>query len=283
MAILKLLPLSYAELAEHGVSFNAYEEIVYQGFYPRIFDKEIHPRDFYPFYLQTYVERDVSLTRNISDQGIFIRFVKLVAGRAGQIVNISGLATDCGISPLTAKAWLSILEASFIVYQLQPHHKNFNKRLIKNPKYYFYDTGLLCFLLGIDSSDQLSTHYAMGAIFENFIITEFLKGIHNCVKQPNIYFWLDKHKKEIDLLLDREKLIPIEIKAGKTFNNSYLDQIKYWNSISGNQPENAYLIYGGEQEYSTSKGRSSVGGISMVLLKHSFNTDDKTSFLSSMI
>lgn len=253
VAILKLLPLSFTELSEHGLIFNTYEEIVFSGFYPRLFDKNIRPGDYYPFYLQTYIERDVRLIRNISNQGLFIRFIKLVAGRAGQIVNIAGLATDCGISPITAKSWLSILEASFIVYQLQPHHKNFNKRLIKNPKYYFYDTGLLCFLLGIDSSDQLSTHYALGAIFENFIITEFLKGIHNRVKQPGVYFWLDKHKKEIDLLLDRDQLTPIEIKAGKTFNTSFLDQISYWNSLSGNQAENAYLIYGGDKDYNTSK------------------------------
>lgn len=253
VAVLKLLPFSIAELFDHGIIFDSYEEYLFNGFYPRIYDKLISPGDFYPFYLQTYIERDVKQIRNITDQSLFIRFIKLVAGRVGQILNVAGLASDCAISPITVRSWLSILEASYIVFQLQPHHKNFNKRLVKNPKLYFFDTGLLSYLLGINSLNQIGSHYAIGAIFENLVISEYIKHQYNMVKRTNSFFWLDKHKKEIDLLIDIDRLIPIEIKAGKTFNQSYLNQLNYWNSLSGNTPDNSYLIYGGDKSHSTLK------------------------------
>jgi len=176
-----------------------------------------------------------------------------VAGRVGQIINVSGLASDCGISPITVKSWLSILESSYIIYLLQPHHKNFNKRLIKNPKLYFFDTGIFCYLLGINTKDQVGSHYALGSIFENFIITEYYKYRYNRVKKANCYFWLDKHKKEIDLIIENNILTPIEIKAGKTYNDSFLNQLNYWNSLSGNSPDNTFLVYGGNNNYSSSK------------------------------
>lgn len=254
-AILQLLPLSMQELVLDGLRLTSYEERIFNGFYPRLYDKHIRPEDFYPFYIQTYVERDVRLVRNITDQGLFIRFIRLVAGRVGQVVNIASLASDCGISPITAKSWISILEASFIIFQLQPHHKNFNKRLIKNPKFYFHDTGLACNLLGIKSPDQLCTHYALGALFENFVVSEFVKASLNGGKQPDFYFWLDKNKREIDLIREGEQLTPIEIKSGKTLNASFLDQLAYWNALSGNTPENSYLVYGGETDHQSPRGQ----------------------------
>jgi predicted AAA+ superfamily ATPase len=255
VALLQLLPLSMGELADHGTNWNSWEELAFRGFFPRLYDREIQPNDYYPFYIQTYVERDVRLLRNITDHTLFIRFIRLVAGRVGQVVNIASLATDAGISPITARSWLAILEASYIIFQLQPHHKNFNKRLIKNAKLYFHDTGLACSLLGISSPNQLGSHFAQGAIFENFIVSEFVKASYNRAKQTNLYFWLDKHKKEIDLLVEGDVLTPIEIKSGKTFNTSFLDQLNYWNTLAMNQPGNSFLVYGGESDFNTSTGQ----------------------------
>ena len=252
VAVLKLLPLSLSELTDQAIVFKNYEDLLCNGFYPRLYDKNIAAADYYPFYLQTYIERDVRQVRNITDQSLFIRFLRLLAGRAGQILNLASLAADAGISPITARSWISVLEASYIIFLLQPHYKNFNKRLVKNPKLYFTDTGLLSYLLGIDNPDQLSVHFAIGSVFENFIITEFLKEFSNHNTRQNIYFWLDHHKKEIDLLIEQQELIPIEIKAGKTYNESFLAQLNYWNKISGNSDDNSFIIYGGDSDYKNS-------------------------------
>ena len=152
-AILHLLPFSIAELSPNIPAFERYESLIFKGQYPRIYDRDIAPTDFYPSYIQTYVEKDVRMMKNIGDMNTFIRFVQLCAGRTGQLVNYAGLASDAGISPNTAKAWLSILESSYIVYQLSPYHRNFNKRIVKSSKLYFYDTGVACSLLGIKDAD----------------------------------------------------------------------------------------------------------------------------------
>ena len=248
VAVLKLLPFSMKELVNYNIQFDDYENLIYKGFFPRLYDKEIEPEKYYPFYVQTYIERDVKFIRNISSQSAFIRFLKLLAGRCGQVLNISSLASDCGISAITANAWISILEASYIIFLLKPHYKNFNKRLIKSPKVYFSDTGLLCYLLNIGSPDQLSTHYAIGQIFENFIINEFVKYSYNQVIDPSLYFWMEKHKKEIDLLIENiDSLVPIEIKSAKTYNTRLISSLEYWNNLTGNSPENSFLIYGGDK------------------------------------
>ena len=255
-AILHLLPFSIAELKPNIPAFERYESLIYKGQYPRIYDRDIAPRDFYPSYIQTYVEKDVRLMKNIGNINTFIRFVQLCAGRTGQLVNYAGLASDAGISPNTAKAWLSILESSYIVYQLAPYHRNFNKRIVKSSKLYFYDTGLACSLLGIRDEEQVALHYMKGALFENLVINEFIKASIHRGEQPKTYFWQDNQGKEIDcLLVDGEKALPIEIKAGKTMSNSYFTNLQYWRKLAGAPDDYGHVVYGGEQTLKTSYGQ----------------------------
>ena len=251
-AVLHLLPLSFAELTPGP---EPYEAVIFKGRYPRLYDRDIAPTDFYPAYIQTYVERDVRLLKNIGDANAFIQFTRLCAGRIGQLLNLAGLANDAGISPNTARAWLSVLESSYILYRLQPYHRNFNKRLVKSPKLYFYDTGLACSLLGIRDASQVGLHYLKGALFENLIINEFIK--RNCHRGDNRqpYFWQDNHGKEIDcLLVDGEHLTPVEIKAGKTLATSYFDNLKYWRPLASLPEDQGYVVYGGDQSLQTSAG-----------------------------
>jgi hypothetical protein len=200
---------------------DQYERLIFNGQYPRIYDRNILPTDFYPAYIQTYVERDVRIMKNIEDINAFIQFTQLCAGRTGQLLNYTSLASDAGISPNTAKAWLSILESSCILYRLQPFNRNFNKRLIKSPKLYFYDTGVACSLLGIRDESQVNLHYMKGALFENLILNEFIKRRFHRGENNLPYFWQDSHGKEIDcLLVDGENIVPIEIKSSKTITNT---------------------------------------------------------------
>jgi len=251
-AVLHLLPLSLAELAPGA---EPYEDLIFKGRYPRIYDRDLAPTDFYPSYIQTYVERDVRLLKNIGDVNAFIQFTRLCAGRIGQLLNLAGLASDAGVSPNTARAWLSVLESSYILYRLQPYHRNFNKRLVKAPKLYFYDTGVACSLLGVRDASQVTLHYLKGALFENLIITEFIKrNVHRGEVRPP-YFWQDNHGKEIDcLLVNGEKVTPVEIKSGKTLSISYFDNLKYWRPLAGLPEEQGYVVYGGEQSLQTSAG-----------------------------
>lgn len=256
VAIFNLLPLSVDELSGSGITIGHYEKLIYQGFFPGLYDRSIDPADFYPNYIQTYVERDVRLLQNIHDLTLFIRFVKLCAGRIGQLLNMNSLANDCGISPNTAKSWISILEASFVVFLLQPHHANFNKRLVKMPKIYFTDTGLAASLLEIQSAGQLSTHYLRGALFENFILTEFLKNRFNKGLRNNCYFWRDNKGVEIDCLIESgERLTPVEIKSGNTALQEFFRNLIYWNKLAGNPAENAYVIYGGDTSRDMQEGK----------------------------
>jgi uncharacterized protein len=203
-AILKLLPFSHHEIVQGSIlPINVNEEI-YKGAYPRIYDKKIKPVDFYPYYIQTYVERDVRLLKKIGDLRKFILFIQLCAGRIGQLLNLSSLANDCGIAVSTAQSWISLLEASFVIYLLKPEHRNFSKRLVKSPKLYFIDTGLACSLLEIKSSLQLATYYMKGNLFENLVINEFVKGYFNKGEVPPVSFWRDKTGNEVDLLVQEE-------------------------------------------------------------------------------
>jgi len=256
VAIFNLLPLSYIELVEHGTAGDNYEKLIFQGFYPRLYDQRINPVDFYPNYIQTYVERDVRLLQNIHDLTLFIRFLKLCAGRIGQLLNLNSLANDCGISPNTAKSWISILEASFIIFLLQPHYRNFNKRLVKMPKLYFMDTGLASALLEIQSEHQLSTHYLRGVLFENFILAEFLKNRFNKGLRNNCFFWRDNKGVEIDCIMETgSRLTPVEIKSGNTYTPDFFRNLTYWNKLAGNPKENAYVIYGGDISRDTNDGK----------------------------
>lgn len=251
-AVLHLLPFSLVELGEFA---SQYESIIFRGQYPRIYDRDIAPTDFYPSYIQTYVERDVRLIKNIGDINAFIQFARLCAGRIGQLLNLTSLASDAGISPNTARSWLSILESSYILFRLQPYHQNFNKRLVKMPKLYFYDTGVACSLLGIREENQVSLHYMKGALFENLVITEFLKRNFNRGENRQPYFWQDNHGREIDcLLVDGEKIIPVEIKSGKTISTSYFDNFKYWKSVAPATEHPELVVYGGDQSMQISTG-----------------------------
>jgi Predicted ATPase (AAA+ superfamily) len=233
IALLSLLPLSIEELKASNYESSDLDTLIFKGGYPRIYNNEINPVDWYPNYIRTYVERDVRQIKNISDLNRFQAFLKLCSGRIGQILNLSSLANDCGISHVTARQWLSILESSYLVYLLPPHFQNFSKRLIKMPKIYFYDTGLACSLLGIESKKQLENHYLRGGLTENLVINEIMKSRFNQGKQSNLYFWRDKVGHEIDCIYDiAGRLIPIEIKSSKTLSTDHFKNLHYFQRLT---------------------------------------------------
>lgn len=245
VGITTLLPLSYQELQQKYSNVN---ELIFNGFYPRLFRYNMTPKEIYPSYVNTYIERDVRQLINIPDILLFQKFLTLCAGRIGQLLNLSSLANDCGISHVTAKKWLSLLEMSFIVKLLHPYHSNFNKRLIKSPKLYFYDTGVACNLLGINKHEELNAHFSKGALFENFIVIEYLKKQYNEGNTPRCYFWRDKMNHEVDLVVERgTKLFPIEIKSGANVTKDYFKNLRYFDTISKTENYN-YLIYDGPEE-----------------------------------
>ena len=250
-----LLPLTLQELKEK-IPTTRFEDWIVKGFYPDVYHRNIPSDLFYPSYVQTYLERDVRSLQNVGSLIQFNLFLKLCAGRVGQVLNLSALGAEAGISVNTAKTWLSVLEASYIVYRLQPHYRNYNKRLIKSPKLYFTDTGLVCYLLGISSAEQLSSHYAMGALFENFVIMECYKQRLNEGKRDGLFFWKDNKGTEIDLMIeDGLALKAYEIKAGRTYNFSYFKNLTYWRKLSGGKVEDCSVIYGGEIHQTTKEGR----------------------------
>lgn len=254
-AVLRLLPLSYEERSQNRLLPTTIDELLVQGSYPRLVTRHLAPADFYPSYIQTYLERDVRSLKNIADLSTFTRFLRLCAGRIGSALNLSSLASDCGVSVNTAKAWLSVLEASYVVYLLPPYHENFSKRLIKSPKLYFYDTGLVCSLLGLRRADLVESFYMRGNLFENLVVSEVLKHYYHQGQPANCYYWQDKTGREVDLLIEAEgALLPIEVKAGMTLNKDYFDQLAYWNRLSGNPWSNSYVVYGGTLLQTTSSG-----------------------------
>lgn len=254
-AILTLLPFSHHELKKAEILPSTVSEEIFKGGYPRIYDKKIHPTDFYPKYIQTYLEKDLRLLKNIDDLSKFIRFIKLCAGRIGQLVNLSSLAKDTGIAVSTVQSWVSVLEASYIIYLLKPDHNNFSKRLVKSPKLYFYDTGLAASLLGIEDETQLSTHFLRGGLFENIVINEFTKTSLNTGKEPNLTFWRDSTGNEVDLLFSTKgKQQAYEIKSGATYSSDYFKGIKVWAKLSETPSELCFAIYNGDRRLSTSHG-----------------------------
>lgn len=254
-AVLKLLPFGLEELRRVLKKEDDPNTAIFRGFYPRIFDMNLAPHDWYSAYVQTYVERDVRLIKNISDLGLFQRFLRLCAGRIGQVVNLSSLASDGGLSHNTARAWLSILESSYIVFLLRPHHRNFNKRLVKMPKLYFLDTGLASYLLGLNRPEQVETHYLRGALFESMIVSDFLKYRCHRGLEPNGYFWRDKTGREVDYLIDTgSRLIPLEIKSGRTIVPDHFSGLNSWNRLSGGKSADSFLVYGGDRNEKRSAG-----------------------------
>ncbi len=249
VAILKLLPFSLAELGKEKGEKKKCDQFILNGFYPRLYDKEIAPEDYYPNYIQTYLERDVRQIKNITDLNTFTRFMKLCAGRAGQLLNLSALGQEAGVAHSTARAWISLLEASYILFLLYPHHRNFNKRLVKTPKLYFYDTGIVCSLLGITREEQVNTHYLRGSLFENLIVADIYKSFTNEGKEAPLTFWRDKTGHEIDLIIDSgNDLHPIEIKSSHTISKGFFRDINYFNNLSGEPEQASTLIYGGEPD-----------------------------------
>jgi uncharacterized protein len=226
------------------------QQIILNGFYPRIYDQQIAANDFYPSYIQTYIERDVRSVKAVENLNSFTRFLGLCAGRVGQILNLTSLANDAGITVNTAKSWLSLLESSFIIYLLQPYHRNFNKRLIKAPKLYFYDTGVACSLLRLLSIEMVNNHYLYGAFFENLIISEILKYHHHAGIRPSIYYWRESNGIEIDCIIEKanNEIIVLEIKGGETFNKDYLKNLRYF--PGSKQAIQKMVIYAGDQNTS---------------------------------
>lgn len=246
-AMFQLLPLSITELQMAGKLPDHYVELVYRGGYPRLYDWELQPGDWMPDYIQNYLERDVRQLVNVQNLSRFQAFLKLCAGRCGQLLNRSALAGEVGVDDKTIQSWLSVLEASYIVFLLRPHFRNYGKRLVKTPKLYFYDTGLACSLLGIQSADQLSTHYLKGELFESMIISEIYKAYYNRHQRPEVYFWRDNTGHEVDALLEEaSKVKALEIKSGATLHPRLLDGLKFFAKI-GDDTIAKYLVYGGEE------------------------------------
>jgi len=245
---LSLLPLSLNEINDSQINSN---QLILKGCYPVLYSEDVEPSKWYANYIRTYVERDVRLIKNISDLTTFERFLRLCAGRIGQLLNMSSLAVETGVDTKTIGAWLSVLETSFILFRLQPYHENFNKRIVKMPKLYFYDTGLAAALLGIENAEQLTLHPFRGSLFENMVILDLLKKRYNAGKPHNLYFWRDNLGNEVDLLIKHSnRLIPVEIKSGQTITNDYFKGILFWHKIT--QSQGGYIVYGGEMRQNRS-------------------------------
>lgn len=256
VGIINLLPLSLHELDEHKLLANNADTIIHTGFYPRIYDQGLDAEKFYSSYIQSYVERDVRQLVNISDLSLFQKFMALCAGRVGQLLNMQALANDCGITLKTTKSWLALLEASYVIFLLQPYHQNFSKRMIKSPKLYFFDTGLATYLLRIPSKESLMFHPLRGGLFECLIISDLYKQFSNMGKRAPLYFWRDQNGLiEIDCLIDLGlSLVPIEIKSGETINADYFKQLTTWNKLAHQNPEHGFVVYGGQEKQERSTG-----------------------------
>jgi len=244
-AILQLLPLQRDEIPKQFQK-KTLEESLFFGSYPRIYDEGLDPTDWLGNYYQTYVERDVRDTINITDLKRFNQFIRLLSGRVGQVMSFSSLGNDAGLTQPTTKSWFSALETTYICFSLEPHFKNFNKRITKASKIYFYDTGLLCYLLRIKNADQLNIHPLKGQIFENWVIAEYMKYYFNLGQEAPLYFWRDQHGHEVDLVIDQgTHLDLIEIKSGQTFQKDFLKNIKWLNKLQDRT--HGKCIYGGDK------------------------------------
>jgi predicted AAA+ superfamily ATPase len=247
-AILSLLPMSLKELSKAGIELTV-EEALLKGGYPRIFKDDLNPTKAYRNYFQTYIERDLRQLIQVKDLNQFQRFVKVCAGRIGQIFNAESIGNDVGVTSNTIKEWISILEASFILFRLQPYFENFGKRIIKSPKIYFYDVGLATYLLGIENTEQLSRDPLRGHLIENLVILELMKERLNKGLDPQLYYFRDTHGHEVDVIFQSgRKLVPIEIKASKTFNKDFLKNIEFFKKLTEERCGVGALIYTGNQE-----------------------------------
>ncbi len=249
-ARVELLPLSATELAATQQAPADLNTALFQGGYPALYDRKLTPQDWFANYIATYLERDVRQLITVRDLSQFQTFVKMCAARSGQLLNLTSLGADCGISSVTAKHWLSVLEASYIVMLLQPHHRNFGKRLVKAPKLYFCDVGLAAWLLGIHDVSTLDTHFARGALFETYVVSELTKQRLNAGQPRDLYFWRDSAGNEVDVLIESAHgLQAIEIKSGSTFASDWSRGLKQWNKVAGEESLQPSLVYGGNESY----------------------------------
>lgn len=244
-----LLPLSLNEISDK----SDINKLIFTGCYPALHGTLSDPSRFYANYIRTYVERDVRMIKNITDLYAFERFLKLCAGRIGQLLNMSSLAVEVGVDMKTISSWLTVLETGFIIFRLQPYFENFNKRVVKMSKIYFYDTGLASSLLGIENYSQLILNPLRGSLFENAVIVDFLKDRYNKGKSNNLFFWRDSTGNEIDLILSGDsKKIPVEIKSGHTISNEFSKGILFWNKITDSN--GGFVIYSGDELQRRSNG-----------------------------
>lgn len=245
-----LLPLSISELPAASKSSQSLDTLIIKGSYPALHVRDISPADWFASYIATYIERDIRQVLRVHDLSVFQRFVRLCAGRNGQLLNLNALAGETGVSQKTARSWLSVLESSYIVHLLPPYFRNFGKRLIKTPKLYFLDQGLACWLLGIRSHEHIALHPMRGAIFESFIISEFLKSRYNRGLPPDLYFWRDNNGLEADIVFERgTKLQPVEIKSGQTITGDYIRAGQRAARFAAEEALQPWLIYGGDDSY----------------------------------
>jgi len=252
VAYVNLLPFNYPEIKESTYGFDELDYML-NGFYPPVYDQNIPFSLWYPNYIRSYIERDVRQIKNINNLVHFERFIRLLAGFTGQELNYHALSVDLGIDIKTVQSWIAVLEQSFIVYLLKPYYKNYNKTITKRPKLFFYDTGIVCSLLGITSKQVLNSHPLKGAIFETFVVSEFIKHKHHLATAHNFYYWRDKTGREIDLIIEHDNIsIPAEIKSGKTVQDYFFKGIRYWLKLTENNK--GYLVYAGNQSQKRSDG-----------------------------
>ncbi len=249
---LNLFPFSLKEIKKYKLPY-AENDFILNGFYPPVYDQNIVSQEWIPNYIRTYIERDVRQLKNVSDLLIFEKFMRLLAGRTGQELNYTSLSVEVGVDVKTVQSWLSILVSSYIVYLLPPFYKNYNKTIVKRPKLYFYDTAIVCSLLGIHKIEHLQSHPLRGALFECFIVSEIIKQRSNRGISESLYFWRDKTGREIDLIIDKtSSYIPVEIKSGKTIHNEFFKGLRYWLKLTGEK--NGKVIYAGDANQIRSEG-----------------------------
>ncbi len=248
-ALLTLLPFSLNELQSYKKKWDAFE-LITRGAYPRLHKEKLDPVRFYNGYVQTYVERDVRSLINVKDLDLFQQFLTLLAGRTGQIINYTSLGYDLGLTGTTIKNWLSVLKASFVIFELPPFFENIGKRVIKSPKIYFTDTGLACHLLGIHTPEQAVRDPLRGGLYENLIIGEIRKAFFNRGRRPELYFYRDTHGNEVDLIIRHQRqLLPIEIKSAATFTQNFLKSLQRFRKLSPDRIQPGYVLYNGADHY----------------------------------
>ncbi|MBS1589501.1 MAG: ATP-binding protein [Bacteroidetes bacterium] len=250
LGILDLYPLSYREIKANSKDYSL-NELIFKGSYPEIYHKNRKPQMWYPSYIRTYVERDVRQIKNIENTSLFVKFLKICAGRIGQQVNLSTISNACGIDVKTVQSWLSVLEQSYVIKFVQPFYKNFSKRIVKSPKLYFIDTGLACSLLAIRNEEELALSHFYGALVENYVIIECMKNNANIHLDQAFYYWRDSNGVEIDLIIDQgDDFMPIEIKSAQTFSNDFTNNLIKLKNYANIQQ--GVVIYNGTMEFTTS-------------------------------